>query len=569
PSFTELLGRVRETTLSAYEHQDVPFEKVVERVVKHRDMSRSPLFGVIFSLQNVEEVATDRFNELYSAPFEVKHVTSQFDMIFNCSYSEGQIFVKIEYSTDLFRSQSIENLFDSYHELLCSLISNPLWKISQLQLLSHKAALRLREFNDTSYAYEKEKQLVELFTDQVDCNPGSIALNYQNKTLTYLQLDERSNQVARMLPSYGVKPGSNIGLLSDRGLEMIVGILGILKSGCAYVPLNIEFPIERLRYMLLDSQVEIVLTTKLAAVDLYELSKFTLVDIEQSLSYPSERIQILSHMSARLNVMYTSGTTGRPKGIAVSQQNVIKLIEEPGEIQILQSDRVLQWSNYGFDGSSYEIFSTLMNGACLVLIEDEAVADVFRLAEQVIEKQVSVMFLTTALFNSFVDAHLEAFGGVRKILFGGEAVSSNHVLKAFNNLGPGKLIHVYGPTETTVFASSYPVNQVSELENIPIGKPLANTRIWILDPHFKQVPVGAIGEMFISGDGVAIGYVGDAHQSENRFLNQLGDRLYRTGDLGRWLPDGNIEYVGRMDDQVKVRGYRIELGEVESVLQTA
>ena len=273
-------------------------------------------------------------------------------------------------------------------------------------------------------------------------------------------------------------------------------------------------------------------------------------------------------------VMFTSGTTGRPKGIAVSHRNIIKLVYDTGEIAIREGDRVLQWSNYSFDGSTYDIYNTLLTGASLYLIKDDWASDVDAMSELIEAKGINVVFMTTALFNTFIDIHPKAFTGMRKILFGGEMVSANHVRKALSILGEDVVTHVYGPTETTVYATSYPINEVKKDDIIPIGRPLSNTSLFVFNPYGKLVPVGVSGELFIGGDGVSMGYVNNPDLTKEKFVpnpysklnKNLANRLYRTGDLVRWLPEGNIEYLGREDHQVKIRGYRIELGEIESLM---
>ncbi|HLK98248.1 MAG TPA: AMP-binding protein, partial [Hymenobacter sp.] len=271
-------------------------------------------------------------------------------------------------------------------------------------------------------------------------------------------------------------------------------------------------------------------------------------------------------------VMYTSGTTGKPKGILVSQQNILKLAYENKDIAILPSDRVLQWSNYAFDGSVYDIFCTLLNGASLYLITKEQARDAAKLSEIITECELTACFITTALFNAFVDYEVTALKGLRKLLFGGQLVSVPHVKKALAAVGPNVLVHVYGPTETTVYATYYPINACDD-SGIPIGRPLSNTSVFILDNAGHPAGIGIVGEICIAGDGVAMGYLNQPELTAEKFIpntyNSNGKYFYKTGDYGKWLADGSVDFIGRKDDQVKVRGYRIELGEIESVLQRA
>jgi amino acid adenylation domain-containing protein len=374
-------------------------------------------------------------------------------------------------------------------------------------------------------------------------------------------------------------PGENIGLLSLRGIEMIVGMIGILKAGCAYVPFNTDYPAERLKFIIEDTNIKYIVTTDNELTGSRGLEIFDCIDIKDSNSSSTLSPKIETDIDSCIYVMFTSGTTGRPKGIAVSHRNVIKLVYDKGEIAVKESDRVLQWSNYSFDGSTYDIYSSLLTGASLYMIRDDWASNADELTRTIEEKKITVCFITTALFNAFVDVQLNALKGLRKILFGGEMVSLSHVSKALTVLGEGKIVHVYGPTETTVYATGYPIYEINKDGSIPIGKPLSNTQLFVLDENRKPVPIGVAGELFIGGDGVSLGYVNNEELTKERFVEnpfaenketnkskKHSDKLYKTGDIVRWLPEGVIEYLGRIDDQVKIRGFRIELAEIESVL---
>ena len=370
----------------------------------------------------------------------------------------------------------------------------------------------------------------------------------------------------------GIKPGENIGLLSMRNIEMIIGMFGILKAGCAYVPFNTEYPSERLNYIIEDCDIKHIVTTDKELLTDRGLEKNDCIDIKDSLSASVKSPGIKTDIDSCVYVMFTSGTTGRPKGIAVSNRNVIKLVYDRGSISINEDDRVLQWSNYSFDGSTYDIYSSLLKGASLYLIKDSWSSDADELSRVMEEENITVCFMTTALFNTLVDIHIDSLKGLRKLLFGGEMVSLSHVRRALSVLGEGKIVHVYGPTETTVYATSHSIDRINEDGIIPIGKPLSNTQLYVLNGLQEPVPTGVAGELYIGGDGVSLGYVNNPELTKEKFIQNpfnknKTDRLYRTGDMVRMLPDGSIEYLGRTDEQVKIRGYRIELGEIESVIQ--
>ncbi|WP_144212011.1 non-ribosomal peptide synthetase, partial [Flavobacterium anhuiense] len=400
------------------------------------------------------------------------------------------------------------------------------------------------------------------------------ALVFEGLVMTYKELDERSNQLARYLESMGVISDSRIGILFNRSFDMIVGILGILKSGCTYVPLDPGLPSKRLSYILEDSGVNFLLYQEESLLSSLSVSEFIFfLDIRESLSYSSSSVVSSRTEDSVAYIMYTSGTTGLPKGILISDENVITLINDPlSEIAVTGSDRVLQWSNYAFDGSTYEIFGSLLNGASLYLIDKSVASDAAALSQAINRHELSVIFITTALFNSLADYDLSLLSSLRLLLFGGEKVSLTPVRKMLSGLGSGKILHVYGPTETTVYATCYVISEIPALAGtIPIGKPLTNTSLYVLNPSSDIVPIGVVGELCIGGSGVAAGYLNQEELTKENFIANPfveGDRIYKTGDLVRWLADGNIEYIGRKDNQVKIRGYRIELGEIENVLSS-
>ena len=464
--------------------------------------------------------------------------------------------------------QTVSRLIGHFKELLGSIVKAPEQKISDLPILTSNEEHQLMEdFNDTYSAYPQDKSIADLFEEQVAKTPERIAVVYMEQSLTYKQLDDRSNQLANYLMTLGIKPGDNVGLLSSRRLEMIIGIFGIIKTGAAYVPFNIEYPSERLQYVVENADIKYIVYTDMELVKSYEFSNCECIDFSKSSECQTKVRRVKVSIDSPVYIMYTSGTTGRPKGITVSNGNVIKLVYEPGDIAVKPGDRMLQWSNYAFDGCVYEIYCSLLKGAGLYLVKDEWASDVYELGRVINEQEISVCFITTALFNTFIDVDPDMLKGLRKILFGGEMVSLSHVRKAIEIMGQEKIVHVYGPTETTVYATYCPLNVIGDEGIIPIGKPLANTQLYVLDTYSHLVPVGAFGELYIGGDGVSLGYVNNDALTMEKFVNISDKRLYRTGDMVRRLPDGNIVYIGRIDNQVKIRGYRIEPGEIENLLQ--
>ncbi|MCW3464519.1 non-ribosomal peptide synthetase/type I polyketide synthase [Chitinophaga nivalis] len=567
PAFTRFLQTVRQTTLDAYEHQEVPFEKVVEMTVGERDRSKNPLFQVMFALQNIPEIPALQLGDVTLSSHPVTHSTSLFDMFWSIQVRTDHTEVALEYCTDIFTETTIRKMMAHYVSLLEAVVENAAIPVGALPMLREAEQQQLLyTFNDTALAYPSDKTVVALFEAQVAATPDAPAVTFGEVALTYRTLDEKANQVAHWLLAAGVKPGEHVGLLAYRGLDMLIAIWGILKSGAAYVPFHTGFPAERIQLMMADAGVTKVIYTDKQLTATITLPDNTGLWLGDALHYPVTATGVVPLVTAPVNIMYTSGTTGRPKGIVVTHSNIVKLAYDPGAIAVKPTDRVLQWSNYSFDGSTYDIFNTLLQGACLCMIPDNAAADVEALSRIISTENITVCFMTAALFNNFVDHDINALRPLRKLLFGGEKASISHVQKALMALGAGKLVNVYGPTETTVYALVYPVDEVGATDmSIPIGRPLANTRVLILDQQGALVPIGISGELYIGGDGVSNGYINNAALSAEKFVTLKGHagRWYRSGDLCHWQPDGNIVYTGRVDDQVKIRGYRIEPGEIE------
>ncbi|NOJ74037.1 non-ribosomal peptide synthetase [Paenibacillus alvei] len=426
--------------------------------------------------------------------------------------------------------------------------------------------------------HEEGMTIADLFERQVMMVPGHTALILDDQAVTYEELNQRANVVGHFLQNKGIRPDNLVGIVAEKSFEMVIGIVGILKSGAAYVPMAPDNPADRLAVILEDSQPSILLVQRCAYSKLEAVlrqigieEKPELIVIEEVLSdtrpeqMPNPNRDSTPHHLGY--VIYTSGSTGKPKGILTQQNSIIRVVKKTNYIEITPHDTLLQLSNYAFDGSAFDLFGALLNGARLVLVKKEDALEMQRLLQIIEEKGVTVFFATTALFNALVDANLQSLAKIRKVLFGGERVSFSHVKKAFGFLGKGKILHMYGPTESTVFATCHEVNQLDEtLGTVPIGIPLANTGVLILNQDNQLQPTGAVGELCISGAGLARGYLHNEDLTGSCFVKhpyRLEERLYKTGDLARWLEDGTIEYIGRADQQVKIRGFRIELGEIE------
>ncbi len=594
PTFRELLGRVREVTLGAYSHQDLPFEKLVEDLHPKRNLSHHPLFQVVFGFENAPMSALE-LPGLVPSLMNIDFKTTRFDLelhLWKCSedfrslwgakweHSDG-LRGLVVYNTDLFDQATITRMLEHFKTLLEGIVANPEECIANLPLLSEAELHQLLiEWNDTQVDYPQDKCIHQLFENQVKQNPDAIAVIFEDvetphatSVLTYRELNIRSNQLAHHLQKMGVGTSVVVGICLERSAEMIVGLLGILKAGGAYVPLDPSYPCDRLNFMLLNAQVSVLLTQE-KFVQHFKDFPNPVIYLERSgeiISQESKENPNSEVTSDNLAyVIYTSGSTGKPKGVAVTHLAVNRLVCNTNYVKLESSDKIAQASNTSFDAATFEIWGALLNGAQLVGISQDVILCSNEFALQLRQKGISVLFLTTALFQQIARDIPPAFASLRYLLFGGETVDPRWVKKVIKNGSPWQLIHVYGPTESTTFSSYYCVEEVPEsATSIPIGRPISNTQIYLLDTNLQPVPIGVTGELYIGGDGLARGYFNRPELTLNRFLEETGlisARLYKTGDLARYLPDGNIEFVGRIDNQVKIRGFRIELGEIEAVL---
>ncbi len=589
PSFLELLERVKQTTLSAYAHQDLPFEMLVEKLQLNRDLSHNPLIQVMFSLQNTPQSEASLSGlKMENLPLSVE-LKARFDLEVNFWEVSDRLEAVWCYSTDLFAARTINQMGQHFQNLLTAIAANPNMGIFELSMLSDAERNQLlSSWNETQTDYPSDKCIHQLFEEQVKRTPDAVAVVYSEQQLTYNELNNRANQLAHYLRKLGVKPEELVGICLERSLDMIVGLLGILKAGGAYVPIDPDYPQERISFMLQDTQVKIILTCESLQTSLPNHQAIVICldkDWPQINQASQENLNSAVSADNLAYVIYTSGSTGIPKGVIVTHQAVNRLVLNTNYIQFTPDDRVVQASNIAFDAATFEIWGALLNGAKIIIIAKSVLLSPQELAVSLKENQISVLFLTTALFNQLANLVPQAFSNLRCLLFGGEAVEPKWVQEVLEKGAPQRLLHVYGPTENTTFSSWYLVENVaSTATTIPIGKAIANTQIYLLDKNLQPVPIGVVGELHIGGLGLARGYLNRPELTQEKFipnpfekdevipptpLNKGGNgpsKLYKTGDLARYLPDGNIEYVGRIDNQVKIRGFRIELGEIEAVL---
>jgi amino acid adenylation domain-containing protein len=574
PTFSELLARVRDTTVGAYAHQDLPFEKLVEELNPERDLSRNPLFQVSFQLHNEPGLAgpTDA-----AAPSPVpsgERGTANFDLVFDLWEGDEGLLASIDYATDLFEPDSITRLARHYRQLLTEIVRDPDRDIELIPLLTaDERTLVLQDWNATMVPYPRDGTVHAEFAKQVARSPDAVAVELQGTCLRYRELDLLSNRVAHGLRERGVGPGCAVGICTPRSLELIVGLLGILKAGAAYVGFEPAEPAARRATMLRDAAIAVVLTTRATKASLagspvqlacLDLDDGDFVDASPGSILPAGGPEDLVYIA------FTSGSTGTPKGVCVVHRAVLRLVCGCRFIELGPRNAVLHLSPVAFDASTLEIWGPLLNGGRVVVHPPEA-PTLAELGRTLRESGVDTAWLTAGLFHQMVDHELESVASVRQLLAGGDVLSPDHVRRLLAQPGERVLVNGYGPTENTTFTCCHRMHAPQDVgHGVSIGRPIANTRIYILDAHMSPVPIGVPGELWIGGDGLSVGYLGRPDETAERFVSSPldpGGILYRTGDRARFRPDGNVEFLGRMDRQLKVRGFRIEPGELESALQ--
>jgi aspartate racemase len=561
--------------LDAYAHQDLPFEKLVEELHPERDLSRNPLFQVMFALQNASTFAP-QLSGLMVIPMEIENTRTRFDLEVHLSETSEGLKGAFVCNTDLFDAATIERMAGHYQRMLEGIAANPDQRLSELPLLTEAEQHKLlREWNDTSTEYPKDLCIHELFEKQAERTPDAIAVIFGDRQLTYRELNSRANQLGNYLRKQGVGAEVLVGICVERSMEMVIGILGILKAGGAYVPLDPAYPEERLNFMIEDTRTPVILTQReLLEVLPGHAAKTICLDSDWKMIARESKGKPASGTTAGslAYVMYTSGSTGRPKGVCVLHRAVIRLVLNTNYMKLEPSDIVAQASSFSFDASVLEIWGALLTGARLVGIDKEIVLSPRDLASQILKQRVSVLFLTTALFNHVAREAPASFRSVKNLLFGGEAADPRCAEMVMKAGPPGRLLNLYGPTESTVVTTWYRVEYIpGDATTIPIGKPVSNTTVYVLDNNLHPVPTGVPGELYVGGDALARGYLNRPEMTAEKFIpdpfsEEPGARLYKTGDMVRYLPDGNIEFLGRTDHQVKLRGFRIELEEIKAVL---
>ncbi|MGD1897766.1 MAG: amino acid adenylation domain-containing protein [Phormidesmis sp.] len=606
PRLVDLLAQLRKTTLEAYAHQDLPFEQLIDALDVPRSCSHTPLVQVMFALQDVPQAnETDMDGDLVWAPLAIDSATPKFDLTLDMKETERGLVGQWEYRADLFSAETIHQMAGHFRTILKSLPDSGDCRLSDLPMLSRQDIKQLRgQKTDATAEPLTTKFIHQLFEQQAAATPDAIALCFEQGQLSYQTLNQRANQLAHYLCQQGVVAQTPVGLWATRSPQTIVAILAILKAGGVYVPLDPHYPLERLQWMVADTNVAVLvapdnaLDDTNAAIPLEIKNSISDISLDLAASQIDEMpsVNLTANLTANLSgnlsqsvlaastslayILYTSGSTGRPKGVCVTHQGVTRLVVHQDYVSLGATDVLLQAAPLTFDASTFEIWGALLNGGKLVLMPESA-PSLEALGQAIVSYQVTTLWLTSGLFNLMVDEQLESLASVRQLLAGGDVLSAIHVKKAFSALKNTKIINGYGPTEGTTFTCCRTITAADlnskATATIPIGHPLRHTQVYVLDADQQLVPPGVPGELYIGGAGIARGYLNRPALTAERFVpNPFYDvrqpvdgecfYLYKTGDRVRYRTDGALEYLGRLDQQVKIRGFRIEPGEIETVL---
>ena len=562
PDFVELLRRTRGACLEAYAHQDIPFEHLVEELAPARDLAHAPLFQVVFALQNAAAQEVE-FPGLTTEFLEVETGTAKFDLTLAMEERGGELAGALEYNADLFDPASAARMARQLQMLLAGLVADPRQPVTLLPLMEAAEKERLLSGWNATAAAIPDSDVAALFLETAARFPERPALLAPEGELSYQQLADRAQRLAAALIVRGLLPGDIVGIHMERGPEAVTALLGILLAGGVYLPFDEAWPEERRRFVVADARPRLCIVD--GGDELAELVPSVRFD---ALDAPAAT-PVTVDADAPAYVMYTSGSTGRPKGVLVPHRGIVRLVRNAGAQELAPRDRLLQTGSLAFDASTLEIWCALLNGAALHVPAREALLEPGGIGRLLAEHGITAMFLTTGLFNRCIDDDPAMFRGLRRVWTGGESASPSHMARLLDACPDLELYNAYGPTENSTFTTTHRVRRQDAAGPIPLGRPIANTRVHVIDRRDNLVPVGVPGEICTAGAGLALGYLNRPELTARTFtpLPAAGEALvYRTGDVGRWRADGALEFLGRTDDQVKIRGFRIEPGEIEAAL---
>ena len=561
-NFLEFAKDISKKTMQLFRHQKFPYSEIVENYRKQSDI-KSKLYSIILSYQN----ARTNFNEMenYSTKWLFnENISDQIQIHILDMDNTGNLYINYDYLCDLFEESEIKYLHDRLKTIINQAIDDVSLNVDNIDIMSEDEKNKiLFDFNNTYSEYPRNSSIVELFEKQVNKTPKKTALYFEGEKITYEKLNIAANNLANyLMKEKNVKSGDIVGIMMDKSFEIIISILALLKCGVTYVPIDINEPDERVKYIISDTALKLVLCD-------YEKNENIFFNIKKYYKFDDK--YGVSNLNMKYNsddvvyIMYTSGTTGKPKGVMVTNRNIVRLVINQKYVEICEDDNVIQTGSPSFDATTFEYWISLLNGLTLYLIKKNDLLNVKFLKEYIDKNNISIMWLSAPLFNQIVDSNITVFENVKKLLVGGDALSVKHINKLMDYNSKITIINGYGPTENTTFSACHKINKKYE-ENIPIGKPITNSKCYIVDSKKRLLPINVEGELLVAGDGVSKGYLNNEKMTEEKFLKNLfgEERLYKTGDICKFNENGEIEFNGRKDFQVKINGFRVELDEIKN-----
>ncbi len=568
-SFKEFIQNIKKDFLETTENQ-YPFDELVSKLNIKRDTSRNPLFDTMFIYQN-RGFRNFKLGSTSASYYIPDTNTSKYDLSLEAVPEKNKIKLSFEYATSLFNKDFITNLSNHYINIVKTIIENNEIKIDKIDMLSEEEKdIILNKFNDTFVKYPDNKTVIQLFEEQVKKTPEKVAVTFEKQQLTYRQLNNKANSLAQFLIKNGLEKNQTIGLFLDKSLETIIAIIATLKCSCVYMPIDVEYPFERIQYMVQDSETKFILTMEEQKNKLTKFENVISIDLNENEIYNNniKNINFDSTPEDVAYIMYTSGSTGRPKGVMVSNKNIVRLVKNNKFINFEKEEKILQTGSIVFDASTFEIWATLLNGFELFIIKKQDLLDADKLQNYLIKNKITILWVTAPLFNVLSEKNPELFKSVRILLTGGDVLSTKHINLVRQNCPNLSIINGYGPTENTTFSTCFNITK-KYTNSIPIGYPISNSTCYIVSKSELLQPIGVPGELYVGGDGVSKGYLKNEENTSKKFIKNIFGQgiLYKTGDLAKWNDDGSIEFIGRIDNQVKIRGFRVELNEINVAIK--
>lgn len=570
-TFEEFINKVKENILKALENQEYPLDRLIKKLNLQKEASRNLLFDVMFTYQN-EGYPIMNFDKIKAKFYVPKTNISKFDLLLEAIQDKETLTLRFEYCTKLFTEEFIEKMSKNYINILKVVLSNTKIKISNIDMISREEKRQiLNQTNNTQTTYERNKTVIQLFEKQVEATPNKIAVVFENKKMTYKELNERANKLANyMHEKFKIKEQDKVAIFVKKSFESIISIVATIKLGAIFVPIDIEYPEERIDYILKDSNAKLILTLQQYEEKIKTKTPKCIINIESSIYNNTNNENPHNNAKAEdlIYIMYTSGSTGKPKGVMVKNRNVVRLVRNTNYIDFSKCKRILQTGSIVFDACTFEIWGALLNGITLYIIKKNELLDTNILEKYLEKNKIDTLWLTSPLFNQLSEENSYMFRNVKYLLTGGDMLSPKHINLVMDANPNITLINGYGPTENTTFSCCFTIDKKYET-NIPIGRAISNSTVYIVSSNGKIQPKGVPGELWVGGDGVSKGYLNRKDLTREKFIpNPFGKgKVYKTGDLVRLLPDGNIEFIGRIDNQVKIRGFRVEISEIENVVK--